>query len=140
MVTKGKKNTSRNSGKQTSPSTIRWLLGSIFNLIKRFGNTLLWVCLLAYCAHLTSVVLIAYGGQTTKANLALRIVANLNVAFGISFTTTGMSLYLLFRERKLHRETRERLAARNTTLELEINKTRTSSKLTPDGLTRKEDL
>lgn len=130
----------RKSKRGQGPSDFRWFVASIFSLIKRFGNTAAWVFLLGYCAHEAAIVLITYGGRTTTANLGLRIAANLNAEITISLTTTVVSLVLLIRERQLHKKTRERLAARITQLELKQNPTRTSSGLTPEGLTRKEDL
>lgn len=130
----------KKSRKRAGPNDFRWFVGSIFNLIKRFGNTAVWVLLLAYCAHEAALVLVAYGGRTTNANLALRIAANLNWEITISVTTTVFSLVLLLRERKLHKKTRERLAARITHLEELRNPSRTSSGLTPEGLTQKGDL
>ena len=126
--------------KKSTLSDFRWLLGNLFSLLRRFGREIIWVGLLAYCAHLMGFVLVAYAGKTSNANLALRMAANLNVAVGISITATGISIGLYFRERKLHRATRERLSARITSLELKIDPTRTSSRLTSEGLTRKEDL
>jgi hypothetical protein len=125
---------------QKNKSDFRWFVGSIFNVIRRFGHQLIWAGLLGYLGHLTANVVIAFAGKPSNANLGVRIAANLNVAVTVSLAVTGLSIGLYLRERKLHRETRERLTARLTTLELRVNPTRTSSRLTPEGLTRKEDL
>jgi hypothetical protein len=127
-------------GKKGAPSDFRWLVGSIFNLIKRFGHQLTWAAFLGYVAHETAEVFIAYAGRTSNANLAVRIAANLNVAVTISLAATGLSIALYLRERKLHRKTRERLTERITVLELRLDPARTSSRLTSEGLTRREDL
>jgi hypothetical protein len=62
------------------------------------------------------------------------------LAVNISLTVTGLSIGLYLYERKLHRATRERLAKRVTSLELTIDENRTSSRLTSEGLTQREDL
>jgi hypothetical protein len=121
------------------PSDFRWLVGSTFNLIKKFGHQLIWAALLGYLGHQTAVVFVAFAGKASNADLAVRIAANLNVAVTISLAVTGLSIGLYLRERKLHRATRERLTARITTLERRVDPTRTSSRLTREGLTRKED-
>ena len=128
------------AGSKKPPGIVRWFLGNIFNLLRRFGSTIAWVGLIGYCAHLAALVMIAYAGKTSNANLAFRIAANLNVAFGLSITCTGVSIALYLKERAMHRSTRERLARRITELELRVDPSRTSSKLTSEGLTRKEDL
>jgi hypothetical protein len=131
----------RSKKKQTSgPTTARWFLGSLFNLLRRFGSQVIWVTLLAYAVHSAAIVFIAYAGQTTNANLAIRIATHLNVAFAFSFSATGISAALYIREYKRHRVTRERLTARTKELELQIDPNRTSSLLTSQGLTKKEDL
>lgn len=127
--------------KQASrPTTARWFFGSLFNLLRRFGSTFIWVGFLSYAIHVAGVVLIAYAGRNSNANMAIRIAANLNVAFALSFTTAGLVTGLYFREYKRHRKTRERLTARITQLELHIDPNRTSSRLTSQGLTQREDL
>jgi len=72
-------------------------------------------------------------------NFSLSLLANLNVVFGLSITLSGLSITLYLRERVKHRETRERLTGRIRELELKIDPARTSSHLTTEGLTRKED-
>ncbi len=118
----------------------RWLLVNLFNLIRRFGSTIAVVGLLAYCAHEAATVLVAFAGRTSNANLALRLAANLNVAIGLSVCVSGGSIALYINERRLHRRTIERLSARNAALELKIDPNRSSSRLTVQGLTQKEDL
>lgn len=132
--------TSKKQNQQPPPSTFRWLLGSVFNLTRKFGHQLMWVLLLGYCAHLFAGVMVSFAGRNSDANLALRIAANLNVAVTLSLTATGISIGLYIRERKLHRATRERLTERITKLELKVDPKRTSSRLTSEGLTRREDL
>jgi hypothetical protein len=126
--------------KKSAPSDFRWFVGSIFNIGKRFGAQAIWACVLMYVAHEMATVLTAYAGRTSNADLAVRLFGNLNVAVTISISISGLSIGLYLRERKLHRATRERLATRVKSLELMVDPQRTSSRLTSEGLTQKEDL
>lgn len=122
------------------PPTFRWFAGSIFGMIRRHGNFVVGCGLLAYVAHEFSVALVAFAGRQSAANISLGFFANLNVVFTLSFTVSGASIALYFRERGKHRETRERLSGRVKELELRLDPSRTSSHLTSEGLTRKDDV
>jgi hypothetical protein len=98
----------------------------------------MWLTI-AWCVHESSVALIAFAGKSSFADLTLRLLAKMSVVLGLSVTLSGISVTLYLRERKLHRDTRERLTARITALELRIDPKRTSSQLTPRGETRRED-
>jgi len=74
------------------------------------------------------------------ADLKFGLFANVTVVFTISITLSGLSIGLYLRERGNHRRTRERLAARIKELEIKIDPNRTSSKLTSEGLTRRDDI
>jgi hypothetical protein len=117
----------------------RWFLSNLFNLAKRHGNWVVTCALYAWLAQKISLTLIAFSGKTSLANFSLRFLASVNIVWGISITMSGLSIGLYIRERNLHRRTRERLTARITSLELKIDPKRTSSLLTSEGLTRKED-
>ena len=121
------------------PPTSRYILGNLFNLLRRFGGTIvIWSCI-AYLGHEAREVLIAYAGKSSFADLTLRLLAQVSIVWKLSLTLTGFSITLYLRERNQHRKTRERLTARITQLELRIDPNRTSSLLTPEGLTREED-
>jgi hypothetical protein len=120
-------------------STFRWFFGNIFKLIRKHGGTIAVCTLVAYCVHETSRTFIAYAGKTSMANLVFNLFAHLEAVWTLSLTMTGVSVMLYLRERKLHRKTRDRLTDRIAELELRIDPNRTSSLLTPEGLTRKED-
>jgi len=111
----------------------------MFNLLRRFGGTIvIWSCI-AYLGHEAREVLIAYAGKSSFADLTFRLLAQVSIVWELSLTLAGFSVTLYLRERNLHRKTRERLTARITQLELKIDPSRTSSLLTPEGLTREED-
>jgi hypothetical protein len=109
-------------------------------MVRRHGNFVAGCALVGYVAHEFSVALTAFAGRQSFANLSMGFFANLNVVFTLSFTVSGASIALYFRERRKHRETRERLSARTKDLELRLDPSRTSSHLTKEGLTRKDDV
>jgi hypothetical protein len=121
------------------PPFYRWFIGSIFNLLRRHGNVIAaWVGA-GFIARQVSLAFIAYAGRDSTANLSFSILASVSFVWTASVTMTGLSATFYIRERRLHRRTRERLAARITELELKIDPARTSSLLTSEGLTRKGD-
>jgi hypothetical protein len=137
MANKGKPAGPRTPRRE--PSTFRWFFGHVFSLLRRHGATIVMWLGIGWCAHEFAQAFIAYAGKNSLADLTLRVLANVSVVWELSFTLSGISVSLYIRERKLHRDTRERLTARITELELKIDPTRTSSHLTPRGQTRKGD-
>jgi len=94
---------------------------------------------IGYAIHEFSQAATAYAGQTSIADLSLKVLANISVVWTLSLTISGLSITLYLRERSLHRKTRDRLTIRTTELELKIDPKRTSSLLTREGLTREGD-
>jgi uncharacterized membrane protein len=121
------------------PSFVRWFFGHIFSVLRRHGNTVGFWIGMAYIARQVSLAFIAFAGKESNASLAFTLMSNVNFVFTGSIAISGLSVSLYLRERMQHRNTRRRLAARITELELKIDPTRTSSQLTEEGLTRKED-
>jgi len=121
------------------PSFIRWFFGHVFSVLRRHGNTVGFWIGMAYIARQVSLAFIAFAGKESNASLAFNLMSNVNFVFTGSVAISGLSVSLYLRERAQHRNTRRRLAARITELELKIDPTRTSSQLTEEGLTRKED-
>lgn len=98
----------------------------------------MWLTI-GWCVHEASKSIVAFAGKSSVADLSLKLLANLSVVWELSLTLSGISVTLYLRERKLHRDTRQRLTARVTELELKIDSKRSSSQLTPRGQTRKGD-
>lgn len=122
------------------PSVFRWFFGHVFSVLRRHGSMIgFWVGM-GYLANKTSQTLMAFAGRQSQADLEFRVLTSVSLTFTASIVLSGLSVSLYLRERAQHRETRRRLSARNTELELLIDPTRTSSKLTQDGLTRREDM
>jgi hypothetical protein len=123
----------------SEPSAFRWFFGHVFSIIRKQGGALILWITIAYCVRQVSLAAIAYAGRSSSASFGMSILANVSFVWTTSLTVSGISVTLYFRELTLHRKTRERLTKRITELELQKDPTRTSSKLTPKGLTRKED-
>jgi hypothetical protein len=121
------------------PSAFRWFFGHVFSLLRRHGGALATCLLIGYSVQQVSQAFIAYAGKASIADLTLKVLANVSIVWTMSLTLSGISITLYVRERRLHRNTRERLTARITELELKIDPHRTSSLLTPKGTTRKGD-
>lgn len=138
MGRKKAKKAARNSSPTTSPFG-RWFLGHLFSLVRRHGNLGITWFGVGWCAYQARAVLIAYAGKQSIGKLSVSVLANLHVVFVLSITVGGTSVVLYLRERRLHRRTRDRLTDRVSELELKLDPSRTSSLLTPEGLTRKED-
>jgi len=117
----------------------RWFLWSVFSLLRRHGNAVVMWLVIGWCFHDGSQAFIAYAGKTSLASFSVELLASVQSVFTLSITTSGMSVALYLRERRNHRKTRDRLTDRITELEVKLDPHRTSSLLTPEGLTRKED-
>ena len=122
-------------------STGRFVLGNTFDLLRRFGAHIVWALAAVYIAHEIAPAVIAFAGKTTLAdmNLGLSLLADIGVNWTINLTVSGISIALYIRERRNHGKSRARLGDRITKLEQQIDKGRTSSNLTAEGLTRRED-
>ena len=92
-----------------------------------------------YCVKQGALVLSAFAGRSTAANIVVQLFGQLSVVWSLSVTISGLSISLYLVERRLHQKTRDRLTDRITELETRLDARRTSSLLTPEGLTRKED-
>jgi hypothetical protein len=121
-------------------SAARWFIGNVFSLVRRHGNFAMACLLIGYCVNRASTGVEAFAGRRSLADLKFGLFANVTVVFTISITLSGLSIGLYLRERGNHRRTRERLAARIKELEIKIDPNRTSSKLTSEGLTRRDDI
>jgi len=121
------------------PSGFRWFFGHIFSLARKEGGLLSICGTVIWCAHEFARAAIAFAGATSIADITVKALANIQAVWTLSISVSGVSIALYWRERSLHRKTRERLTERIIALEIKIDPSRTSSKLTSKGLTRKED-
>jgi hypothetical protein len=117
----------------------RWFLGEIFSAIRRHTGLVVPWLVVAYISKHLFEALALFAGKQSNANLNFSFWGHVSVVWSISITLAGFSAALYWRERRLHRATRERLTQRDTNLELKLDTNRTSSLLTSKGTTRKED-
>ncbi len=136
----GKSGKAEKSGEDVSSShDWKWFFGSIFSLVRKHGNAVITWFGIGWCVREISLAFIAYAGRTSTASLSFQVLANLSVVWTLSLSVSGLSVTLYLRERRMHRATRDRLTDRTGELERMLDPGRTSSLLTSEGLTRKED-
>lgn len=116
-----------------------WFCAQIFDLLRSQGRYLIVAATVVICVYFLSEAVRGFAGQVTVANVTIKFLINVIVKWALTFTVSGLSLALYFRERGQHEKTRERLTKRITELETRIDRGRTSSHLTPKGRTRRED-
>ena len=128
----------KNAERERSTFSV-WFWGHVFSLARRHGNIVAFWLGIGYCIHEIGITVRAFAGTVSLANLGFSLFANVSFVWTVNIALSGISVALYFRERTIHRKTRERLTSRITMLELKVDSSRTSSHLTPKGLTQKED-
>ncbi len=113
---------------------------------QRFSESLAYILNNAFkWISLTSIPFFTYlsikelAGNTTFANIAVNFLANWSVSITFSVATGVAGVVYGARQRKLRKDSVERLQDRIKYLEEFIDKNRSSSNLTPQGNTRPED-
>lgn len=94
---------------------------------------------LGVIAHYAYLSIDALAGKETSALINLGVLGNVEVSLGLSITVTAISVAYALQQRKLRRDTVERLQLRITEFEKQIDPKRSSSQLTTRGETRPED-
>jgi hypothetical protein len=84
-------------------------------------------------------VLVAFAGQQTSANLAFELLVNLQADRWLAYLVGVAGVSYGASERHLRRRNIKRLTERTEELEKRLHPGRTSSGLTPEGKTRRED-
>jgi hypothetical protein len=79
-------------------------------------------------------------GQTTVADIGLKVLASMTLSKTVSYTLAGGAACWALGERTLRKKTVAKLSERLTKHETEIDTNRSSSKLPMTGNTRTEDL
>lgn len=114
-----------------------WITG--MEIGERVFRTLCWTVVGLFLIYAAKVVLVAWAGKSTTANISLQILTKLQIdrwiayLFGVSGVSYGAY------ERSLRRRNIKRMSGLNTQLEQRLDPARTSSGLTPSGTTRKGD-
>jgi hypothetical protein len=107
-------------------------------IVSVFNNFIPWsaIVILGWFAYKSVEVL---AGKTTLADIGVNVLANVNISVAIAWTASFLGTGYGIRQRKLRKDTVERLQQRIQFLEGAIDPKRTSSTLTPRGDTRPED-
>ena len=108
------------------------------NVASVLNNLIQWGGLVAifYFGYLTVDTL---AGQTTTADIGINFLANIRISTALAWGVGAVGVSYGMVQRKLRRDTVERLQGRITKLERREDPNRSSSKLTMRGDTRKED-
>jgi hypothetical protein len=78
-------------------------------------------------------------GKATVADIGIKFLAELGISEALAWLLAGGGMLYGFGQRRLRKNTIERLQSRNQSLEQSLDPNRTSSRLTPRGDTRPED-
>lgn len=78
-------------------------------------------------------------GQKTFADIGFKIFADVKISEALAYVLACGGIGYGLKEKKLRRTNTERLTARTSQLEKELDSRRSSSGLTPQGTTRSED-
>jgi hypothetical protein len=93
----------------------------------------------AWLVYEIQVSITALAGKTTLTSLIVSLGATVSAVVTVSWATTIAFGIWVFFERRLRKGTVERLSLRVKDLELQLDRGRSSSRLTPRGETRPED-
>lgn len=117
-----------------------------FRLISRgidglaaLGRTGLTVLAVIFLGFYAKEVLVAFASKETAATLALNLVANLQADRWFAYLVGGGGVGYGLVERHLRRRNIRRLTRHTAEVEKRLHGARTSSGLTPEGKTRRED-
>lgn len=115
-----------------------WRLRVVEGLIAVAHSVVRWggaIVIMRY-GYLSIVVL---AGEHTFADIGVNVLADVRISQALAWLLAGSGVTYGLSERKLRKDTVERIQGRNQALELRLNPIRTSSQLTPRGDTREED-
>ena len=102
-------------------------------------RSLFWALVALAIAYWTKDVLVAYAGKSTMADVALRLVADLQIDRAAAYIFGGGGVAYGLQQRRLLRRNIARLTPRAKELETRIDPDRSSSGLTATGTTPPRD-
>lgn len=108
------------------------------SVVQVLNQLIMWGALVLI-AREGAKVLMEYAGKQTSADIAMSFLGDLKVSITISLIVGVLGGAYGLVQRKLRKDTVERLQGRNQELESIIDSRRSSSKLTKRGETRLED-
>lgn len=108
------------------------VVDSLGSKVIRWGSSI-------FIIYLFSSALKELAGKETYADVFIAVLGNLTFERGACYVAGGAGVVYGLLERKLRRDKTEKLANRIQGLEKSFDPKRSSSKLTPRGMTRPED-
>ncbi|MEW6351245.1 MAG: hypothetical protein AB1646_19490 [Thermodesulfobacteriota bacterium] len=103
-------------------------------------NRLIPWAALVFIAHWIYLAILALAGQKTIADIGISFLGSVTVSEALAVVLGGGGIAYGLKQRKLRRDTIERLQARIQDLERRLDPNRTSSSLTRRGTTNPEDI
>jgi hypothetical protein len=95
---------------------------------------------ISFCVYWIYRIFESLAGETTIASVVVDVLGKVEVTTTITLSAGGFGVLYGLWQRKLRKDTVQRLQSRNTALELKLDPTRTSSLLTARGDSRPEDV
>ncbi len=105
---------------------------SAFNHAVRWGG-------IVTCVYIFGQAIESLAGEFTIADIAVQFLGRAWISTGLAWVLAGGGIFYGLRQRKLRRDTVERLSPAKVQREKEIDPGRSSSRLTPRGETNPED-
>jgi hypothetical protein len=105
----------------------------------KLGGMLIVAEAIVWVASYLRDVLVAFAGHETSANVFISLLAKIEVDRWAAYLLGGGGVAYGLSENRLRRRITKRLTARPAELETRLHAGRTSSGLTPEGRTRRED-
>ena len=99
-----------------------------------------WVAAIWIAGHYIVQVITVLSGHQTDASFVVNILLNLQADRWIAYIVGGGGVAYGWNERRLKRQSIDRLSRHTEELEKRLDPKRTSSKLLRDGTTRREDI
>lgn len=128
----------RESASPSSGLPVRERVLRIESLTSVLNNAIRWggAVLISYFAYRTVGVL---AGETTSASIGISVLADVRISEALAWIFGGSAMIYGWRQRKLRKDTTERLSKRSNDLEKRLDPKRSSSSLTPRGDTNPRD-
>lgn len=108
-------------------------------IVSIINNLIKWGGLVSI-AYFMSVCVTALSGETTSSNIVIKFLTDFKINSALAMVLGGGGVAYGYSQNSLRKKTVQRLQERNQSLEKMIDKKRSSSKLTPTGDTRPEDM
>ena len=119
------------------PSVALEIIGLLRAIVEK--DSVKWLCLVVIVWLIFDRGLGHLAGETTLADVGIRLVGDLTVREGVSHVVTLLAILIALQREKLRRDTIQRLGNDNAELQKKIDPGRSSSNLTPRGTTRPGD-